>query len=64
MSYEFFPLSIDMLGATIDYQDLTEGRLQVGSVKVTSQFLNHPVLTLGYRLEAPDGTTMVYITDQ
>jgi hypothetical protein len=64
MSYEFFPLSIDMLGAEIDYHDLTEGQLQLGSVTVKSQYLNHPVLTLGYRLEAPDGTSMAYITDQ
>lgn len=64
MSYEFFPLTIDMLGATIEYQDLVEGQLQLGSVKVTSQYLNHPVLTLGYRLDAADGTSMAYITDQ
>lgn len=63
MSYDFFPLSIEMLAASIEYHDLTEGQLTLGGVQVTSQFLNHPVLTLGYRLEAPDGTTMAYITD-
>ena len=65
MSYEFFPLSIDMLGATIEYHELTEGSLTLGNVLVRCQYLNHPVLTLGYRLESIDhGASMAYITDQ
>ncbi|CAB9504762.1 Ribonuclease Z [Seminavis robusta] len=69
MSYEFFPLSIDMLGASIDYHELTEGTLTLGAenshqVLATCQFLNHPVLTLGYRLESTEhGASMAYITD-
>jgi CheY-like chemotaxis protein len=34
----------------------------LGSIRVTTQYLNHPALTLGYRLEA-DGATLVYATD-
>lgn len=63
MSHEFFPLSIENLNATINYHDLKEGELQLGEIHVKCQYINHNVLTLGYRLEAPDGTTMAYITD-
>ena len=37
-------------------------RLYVGDIKVRTQYLNHPALTLGYRLEA-DGVTVVYCCD-
>ena len=35
---------------------------QIDDIKVTTQYLNHPALTLGYRLEA-DGATIVYCCD-
>jgi CheY-like chemotaxis protein len=39
-----------------------EGWLRVGDVELTSRYLNHPALTLGYRLEA-DGVAVVYACD-
>jgi phosphoribosyl 1,2-cyclic phosphodiesterase/CheY-like chemotaxis protein len=62
MQYEYFPVQIEALGATIRYHDLVEGRFQVGDILVTAQYLNHPALTLGYRLEA-DGVSIVYACD-
>ena len=62
MQYTYFPVSLDRLGATIRYHDLVEGRFTLGDVRVTTQYLNHPALTLGYRLEAA-GVTVVYATD-
>jgi CheY-like chemotaxis protein/phosphoribosyl 1,2-cyclic phosphodiesterase len=62
MTYEHFPVSLQELPARVRFQHLTEGVFEVGSVRVTTQYLNHPVFTLGYRLEA-DGTTLVYATD-
>ena len=62
MSNEFFPLALDNLSADIRFYDLMEGQFEVGSIRVTTQYLNHPALTLGYRLEV-DGVTLVYATD-
>ena len=61
MQYTYFPVSLDRLGASIRYHDLVEGSFSVGDVRVTTQYLNHPALTLGYRLEA-HGVVVVYAT--
>ena len=62
MQHAYFPISADEFGATIRYHDLVEGTFDIDDVKVTTQYLNHPALTLGYRLEA-DGATVVYCCD-
>jgi phosphoribosyl 1,2-cyclic phosphodiesterase/CheY-like chemotaxis protein len=62
MEYTYFPLTLDNLNATTHYHDLVEGSFEVGDIKVTAQYLNHPALTLGYRLEV-DGVVLVYATD-
>src|SRR2546428_108062 len=49
-------------GATIRFHDLVEGDFTVGGFRVAAQYLNHPALTLGYRLEA-DGAAVVYAVD-
>lgn len=62
MQYTYFPVSLERLGATIRYHELVEGSFLVGDIRVVSQYLNHPGLALGYRLEA-DGVAVVYATD-
>ncbi len=62
MVYEHFPLPLEALEAKIQMHHLAEGTFEVGSICVTAQYLNHPVFTLGYRLEA-DGVTLIYATD-
>jgi ribonuclease BN (tRNA processing enzyme) len=62
MQYTYFPVGLEQLGATIRYHDLVEGHLTIGDIEVTSRYLNHPALTLGYRLEA-DGVAIVYACD-
>lgn len=62
MDYTYFPVALQDLRATIRYHDLVEGTFSVGGIRITTQYLNHPALTLGYRLEA-DGATLVYATD-
>jgi CheY-like chemotaxis protein len=62
MVYEHFPLPLDALDANIQIQNLAEGTFDVGGIRVTTQYLNHPVFTLGYRLEA-DGVAVIYATD-
>jgi CheY-like chemotaxis protein/phosphoribosyl 1,2-cyclic phosphodiesterase len=62
MEYTYFPVALNQLGATIRYHDLTEGTFEIGPVRVTTQYLNHPALALAYRLEV-GGATLVYATD-
>lgn len=62
MQHTYFPVSPDQFGATIRYHDLVEGTFEIDDVRITTQYLNHPALTLGYRLDA-DGATFVYSCD-
>jgi len=62
MSYEYSSITLESLDARVRFHNLTEGAFEVGGVRVTTRFVNHPVLTLAYRLEA-DGATLVYSTD-
>ena len=62
MEYEYFPVTLGQLGATIRYHELTEGTFDLGTVQVTARYLNHPGIALGYRLEA-SGVVVVYATD-
>jgi phosphoribosyl 1,2-cyclic phosphodiesterase/DNA-binding response OmpR family regulator len=62
MQYTYFPVTPDQFGATIRYHDLVEGAFDIDDMKVSTHYLNHPALTLGYRLEA-DRATVVYCCD-
>jgi CheY-like chemotaxis protein len=62
MEYAYFPITLSQMGATIRYHDIDEGAFEAGGVRVVAQFMNHPALALGYRLEA-DGVSIVYATD-
>ncbi|MEO5700578.1 MAG: MBL fold metallo-hydrolase [Casimicrobiaceae bacterium] len=62
MEHTYFPISLDDLGARIRYHDLVEGVLAIDDIEISTHYLNHPALTLGYRLRA-DGATLVYACD-
>jgi CheY-like chemotaxis protein/phosphoribosyl 1,2-cyclic phosphodiesterase len=62
MEYTYFPITLEAMDATLRYHDLVESAFEVGGVRVTTRYLNHPGVTLGYRLEV-DGVTLVYATD-
>jgi CheY-like chemotaxis protein/phosphoribosyl 1,2-cyclic phosphodiesterase len=62
MEYAYFPITLEQLGGTVRYHDLVEGTFTLDDVCITTRYLNHPALTLGYRLEA-DGVVLVYATD-
>lgn len=58
-----FPVPFKDLVADIEYDEFSIGdSLEVGGMKLTTFQLNHPGLTVAYRLEG-DGTTVVIITD-
>jgi CheY-like chemotaxis protein len=62
MEYNYFPVTLAQLGATTHYHDLVEGHFTLGAVRVVTQYLNHPALALGYRLES-GGAVLVYSVD-
>jgi CheY-like chemotaxis protein/phosphoribosyl 1,2-cyclic phosphodiesterase len=62
MEFTYFPIDLNQLPAAITYHDLTEGIHSIGGARVATQFLNHPAMTVGYRVEA-DGVAMVYLVD-
>jgi CheY-like chemotaxis protein/phosphoribosyl 1,2-cyclic phosphodiesterase len=62
MEFTYFPIELNQLPAAITYHDLNEGIHTIGGVRVAAQFLNHPAMTLGYRVEA-DGVAVVYLVD-
>jgi phosphoribosyl 1,2-cyclic phosphodiesterase/CheY-like chemotaxis protein len=62
MSPEHHPIALGDLQAAMGFHVLQEGSFRIGAIRVTAQYLHHPALTLGYRLEA-DGSALVYATD-
>jgi CheY-like chemotaxis protein/phosphoribosyl 1,2-cyclic phosphodiesterase len=62
MEYTYFPVELGQLGAQIEYRDLSEGVHEMEGVRITAQFLNHPAVALGYRIEA-DGVSVLYLCD-
>ena len=62
MSPEHHPIALCDLHASVRFRVLKEGAFEVGGIRVTAQYLHHPALTLGYRLEA-DGACFVYASD-
>ncbi len=62
MDYLYFPLTLDELESTIIFREIGEETFSVGDVQVRTQFLNHTVLTLGFRIKS-GGKTVVYVAD-
>ncbi len=62
MQYTYFPVTLEQFGATIRYHDLVEGSFEIDDIRISTHYLNHPALTLGYRMEA-DGVAVVYCSD-
>ena len=52
MSYHFFPVRLAEAAAEMVYRDLKEEHFDLGDgIEVTTRYLNHPLLCLGYRFE-------------
>ncbi len=62
MEFTYFPVELSQLPAAISYHELTEGDHVIDGVRISAQYLNHPAMTLGFRIEA-DGATVVYLVD-
>lgn len=62
MESPYFPVDWKRLPSQIEIKELNEARFNLGAVRVTTMFLNHPGVTLGYRLDTSAGS-VVYIPD-
>ena len=52
LSYRYWPVRQVELTAKIEYQELKETTVDMGGgLKVTTKYMNHPILCLGYRFE-------------
>jgi len=52
LTYRYFPVRQEELASEIEYIHLKEGGLDLGDdIMVTTKYLNHPLLCLGYRFE-------------
>ncbi|MDR0601930.1 MAG: MBL fold metallo-hydrolase [Treponema sp.] len=52
LSYRYWPIRQSELSAQIEYDQIKETSLDLGgSLWVTTKYLNHPILCLGYRFE-------------
>lgn len=62
MQHTYFPVQLGELRADIRFVELSEEEFPLGRFKITTQYLNHTAMTIGYRLEVGD-LTIVYATD-
>jgi phosphoribosyl 1,2-cyclic phosphodiesterase len=52
LSYRYWPIRLDELSARIEYEELKQGSVDLGGgLGLTTKYLNHPILCLGYRFE-------------
>eukprot|EP00899_Mesostigma_viride_P006207 jgi/Mesvir1/15588/Mv03203-RA.1 len=62
MQDSYLPINADAFGAVVKYHDIVEESFMVEDVRISTHYLNHPALTLAYRVEC-DGASVVYCTD-
>ena len=62
MEFTYFPVELEQLPSEIQYRDLAEGTYEFEGIRVIAQFINHPAMSLAYRIEA-DGVVLVYMCD-
>jgi phosphoribosyl 1,2-cyclic phosphodiesterase len=63
LSYRYWPIRLSELSAKIEYTQLRETTIDLGGgLSVSSKYMNHPILCLGYRFEYK-GKTIVTAYD-
>jgi phosphoribosyl 1,2-cyclic phosphodiesterase len=61
MDSNYFPVDLTEMKADLFFNEL-EGPVEIGKVKVSHAYLNHPGVAIGFRVEA-GGKSVVYLTD-
>lgn len=62
MESPYFPVSLEQMSGNISVQAQREMKFTIGSIVVTAQFVNHPGVCVGYRLDTPRGS-VAYLPD-
>lgn len=62
MEYTYFPVTPEAFNAGVHYHHLGEGSFRIGDALIRTRYLNHPALTLAFRIEV-DGAVLVYACD-
>lgn len=63
MDPAYFPLRLDQVPADVEFIEVTSGEaFQVGDMEIVPHEMNHPIVTLGYRIKE-NGSTFVFATD-
>ncbi|MGK5088727.1 MBL fold metallo-hydrolase [Bdellovibrionota bacterium FG-2] len=62
MDYAYFPISMQQLNAAIEYSDLKEQTLEIGGTTIQTQYSNHPVTGLCYKITC-NGKSLVFTGD-
>jgi phosphoribosyl 1,2-cyclic phosphodiesterase len=62
MESEYFPVAMGELAARLIFHEVREDPFQIGPFAISWAYMNHPGITLGYRVTA-GGKTVTYATD-
>ena len=62
MDPDYFPVALGELASTLLVHELRGTTVEIRDVTITTAYLNHPGMNLGYRV-AHSGKTLVYATD-
>ncbi|MCC6177691.1 MAG: MBL fold metallo-hydrolase [Chloroflexi bacterium] len=62
MEYTYFPVTLNDLPADIRYRELLEESFAVAGARISTHYLNHTSICMGYRIEA-DGRSLAYVSD-
>jgi phosphoribosyl 1,2-cyclic phosphodiesterase len=62
MDADYFPVALGDLAAQIEVHEYRAEDFRVGDAAIAATYLNHPGMTLGYRVRH-EGKTLVYATD-
>jgi len=62
MQYSYFPVTLRDLRSRMHFTELEEGFFRLGDVMIETQYLNHTVPTISFRISS-GGATVAYVTD-
>ena len=62
MESPYFPVTLREMGAKLRFEHISEGEFTIDGLKVTTCFLNHPGVTLGYKI-SNGNESLVYLSD-
>ncbi|MBM3262382.1 MAG: MBL fold metallo-hydrolase [candidate division Zixibacteria bacterium] len=62
MESPYFPVTLKEMAATLQFRHIDQPDFSIDHLKVKTCFLNHPGVSLGYKISSPDGS-VVYFSD-